>query len=53
MTVGRATLRKLDAQRSRYAKTLRVRSSRQYRVRVLGHADRAIGISRTRTITVR
>jgi hypothetical protein len=53
VTVGRATLRKLDANSSRYRKTLRVRRSGQYRVRVLGHADHAMGISRTRTITVR
>lgn len=53
VTVGRATLRKLDAKSSRYAKTLRVRRSGQYRVRVLGHSDHAMGISRTRTLTVR
>jgi hypothetical protein len=52
VTVGRATLRKLDAASSRYSKTLRIRRSGTYRVRVLGHADHAMGVSRTRSITV-
>lgn len=52
VTVARATLRKLDSRSSRYRRTIRVRRSGSYRVRVLGHADHAMGISRVRTITV-
>jgi len=52
VTVGRATLRRLDARSSRYSRTLRVRNSGSYRVRVLGHADHAMGISRVRVLTV-
>ena len=52
VTVGRTTLRRLDAQSSRYSMRLRVRRSGAYRVRVLGHSDHAMGISRTRTLTV-
>ena len=52
VTVARATLRALDAKSSRYAKTIRVRRSGTYRVRVLGHVDHAMGISRPRALTV-
>jgi hypothetical protein len=52
VTVARTTLRKLDSQSSRYAVTLRVRSSATYRVRVLGHSDHAMGISRSRALVV-
>jgi hypothetical protein len=52
VTVARTTLRRLDAKSSRYRKTLRIRRSGSYRVRVTGHADHAAGISRTRTLTV-
>ena len=52
VTVARTTLRTLDARSSRYRVTLRVRRSGTYRVRVLGHSDHAMGISRTRTVTV-
>jgi hypothetical protein len=51
ITIARPTLRALDASTSRYARTLRVRSSGTYRVRVLGHADHAQGISRERALT--
>lgn len=52
VTVARVRLRALDSRSSRYSKTLRVRRSGNYRVRVLGHSDHAMGISRTRTIVV-
>ena len=52
VTVARMTLRALDSQSSRYRRTLRVRRSGTYRVRVLGHFDHAMGISRSRTLTV-
>lgn len=50
VTIARPTLRALDATTSRYSKRLRVRRSGTYRVRVLGHADHAMGISRSRTL---
>lgn len=53
VTVARPVLRALDARSSRYSRTLRVRQSASYRVRVIGHADHALGTSRTRTLTVR
>lgn len=52
VTVARTTLGALDSQSSRYRRTLRVRRSGTYRVRVLGHADHAMGVSRIRTLTV-
>ena len=50
VTIARPTLRAVDAGTSRYARTLRVRSSATYRVRVLGHYDHAMGISRERSL---
>jgi hypothetical protein len=50
ITVARPTLRALNTSTSRYARTLRVRSSGTYRVRVLGHSDHAQGISRERAL---
>jgi hypothetical protein len=52
VTVTKTTLSKLDSQSSRYSKTIRVRANANYRVRVLGHDDHAMGISRTRTAVV-
>lgn len=52
VTVARTTLRNLDTASSRYSARLRVRRSGEYRVRVLGHLDHAMGISRTRTLQV-
>jgi hypothetical protein len=52
VTVARTRLRALDSRSSRYRRVLRVRRSGTYRVRVLGHADHAMGISRERTLTV-
>ena len=50
VTIARPTLRALDARTSRYARTLRVRRSGTYRVRVIGHSDHAMGISRERAL---
>lgn len=50
ITIARPALRAVDAGTSRYRKTLRVRRSGTYRVRVIGHGDHAMGISRTRTL---
>ena len=50
VTIARTTLRSLDAGTSRYRRTLRVRRSGTYRVRVIGHSDHAMGISRERTL---
>jgi hypothetical protein len=52
VTLARPRLRRVDGQSSGYAKTLRVRRSGTYRVRVLGHSDHAQGISRERTLIV-
>ena len=50
ITVARPTLRALNASTSRYSRRIRVRSSGTYRVRILGHSDHAMGISRERTL---
>jgi len=52
VTVARTRLRRLDASSSRYRRSVRVRRSGVYRVRVTGHDDHASGISRTRTLVV-
>jgi hypothetical protein len=52
VTKARPTLRAVDSTTSRYRKRMRIRRSGTYRVRVIGHADHAMGISRTRTLTV-
>lgn len=52
VTVGRTALRALDRQSSRYSLRQRVRRSANYRVRILGHSDHAMGISRTRGVTI-
>ena len=52
VTVARTTLRALDSQTSRYSRSVRIRRSGSYRVRVLGHSDHAMGIGRTRTLNV-
>lgn len=52
VTIRRATLERLDSTSSRYGTRLRVRATGEYRVRVVGHADHAQGISRARTLTV-
>ena len=50
VTIARPTLQALDAGTSRYSRTLRVRSSGTYRVRVIGHSDHAMGVSRERAL---
>lgn len=50
VTIARPTLREVDANTSRYSRRLRVRSTGVYRVRVLGHFDHAMGISRERSL---
>lgn len=52
VTVARVRLRALDATTSRYSRRLRVRRSGAYRVRVLGHEDHVMGISRERMVLV-
>jgi hypothetical protein len=52
VTIARPRLRALDSKSSRYRKRIRVRRTATYRVRVIGHADHAMGISRERTLTV-
>lgn len=52
VTVARVRLRALDATTSRYSRRVRVRRSGPYRVRILGHDDHVMGISRERTILV-
>ena len=52
VTIARPRLRALDASSSRYSRRIRVRRNGTYRVRVIGHADHAMGISRERTLTV-
>ena len=52
VTIARPMLRSLDTQSSRYTRRIRVRRTSTYRVRVSGHADHAMGISRQRTLTV-
>jgi hypothetical protein len=51
VTVARPRLRALDSKSSRYSKRIRVRRTATYRVRVIGHADHAMGISRERVLT--
>jgi hypothetical protein len=50
VTIARPVLRAVDAGTSRYRRTLRVRGSHTYRVRVLGHSDHAQGVSRERML---
>ena len=50
ITVARPTLRRLNASTSRYSRRIRVRRSGTYRVRILGHSDHSMGISRERTL---
>jgi hypothetical protein len=51
VTVRRATLRAATSTYSRYSLRVRVRRTASYRVRILGHADHAMGISRERVLT--
>ena len=51
VTIRRTTLRAATSTYSRYALRVRVRRTATYRVRILGHADHAMGISRERVLT--
>ena len=48
VTIRRATLEAATSTSSKYSLRVRVRSTATYRVRILGHADHAMGISRER-----
>ena len=52
-TVARVRLRDAGSVFSRYSRRIAVRRTGTYRVRILGHGDHAMGISRERTLTVR
>jgi hypothetical protein len=51
VTIRRATLKAATSTYSKYSLRVRVRSTATYRVRILGHADHAMGISRERVLT--
>ena len=51
VTIRRATLRAATSRYSRYSLRVRVRRTATYRVRILGHADHVMGISRERVLT--
>ena len=51
VTVRRTRLRAATATYSRYSLRVRVRRTATYRVRILGHADHAMGVSRERVLT--
>jgi hypothetical protein len=51
VTIRRTTLRAATSTSSRYSLRVRVRRTATYRVRILGHADHAMGISRARVLT--
>jgi hypothetical protein len=51
VTIRRTTLRAATSTYSKYSLRVRVRRTATYRVRILGHADHAMGISRERVLT--
>jgi hypothetical protein len=51
VTIRRTTLVKRTSTSSKYSLRVRVRKAATYRVRILGHADHAMGISRERVLT--
>jgi hypothetical protein len=51
VTIRSTTLRAATAAYSRYSLRIRVRRTSTYRVRILGHADHAMGVSRERVLT--
>jgi hypothetical protein len=51
VTIRRTTLVKRTSSSSKYSLRVRVRTAATYRVRILGHADHAMGISRERVLT--
>ena len=52
VTVKRVSLARATSTYSKYSVRTRVRSTATYRVRILGHTDHSLGISRERTATV-
>ncbi len=51
VTIRRTTLKAATSTYSKYSLRVRVRSAATYRVRILGHADHALGVSRERVLT--
>ena len=51
VTIRKTTLEKATSRSSKYSLRVRVRTAATYRVRILGHADHALGISRERVLT--
>jgi hypothetical protein len=51
VTIRKTTLRAATSTFSKYSLRVRVRRAATYRVRILGHADHAMGISRERVVT--
>jgi len=51
LTIRRATLKPGTSSYSKYSLRIRVRRAATYRVRILGHADHVMGISRERVLT--
>ena len=52
VTVKRVSLAKATSTYSKYSLRTRVNSTATYRVRILGHTDHSLGVSRERTATV-
>lgn len=51
VTIRKTTLRSATSTSSKYSLRARIRTTATYRVRILGHADHAMGISRERVLT--
>jgi hypothetical protein len=51
LTIRRTTLRAATSTYSKYSLRVRVRRTATYRVRIIGHADHVMGISRERVLT--
>ena len=51
VTIRKTTLGKATSTSSKYSLRVRVRTAATYRVRILGHTDHAMGISRERVLT--
>jgi hypothetical protein len=51
VTIRKTTLERATSRSSKYSLRVRVRTAATYRVRILGHADHAMGISRERVLT--
>ena len=51
VTIRKTTLERATSTSSKYSLRVRVRTAATYRVRILGHADHTMGISRERVLT--